>query len=75
MQQPCQPFAIFVGDRQSETSFRRAVSGRGDLMRTKDLEKVLEKLATTDKATLVASDGKMRLTSGSWEGEKVLARV
>jgi hypothetical protein len=37
-------------------------------------EKVLEKLATTEKSTLVVArevDGKMRVTSGSWEGEKV----
>ncbi len=33
--------------------------------------------ATTDKITLVVSkeaDGKMRVTSGSWEGEKVFSR-
>jgi hypothetical protein len=42
-----------------------------------NLEKVLEKLATTEKTTLVIArelDGKMRVTSGSWEGEKVFAR-
>ena len=41
------------------------------------LEKVLEKLATSEKTTLVVSrelDGKMRVTLGSWEGEKVFAR-
>jgi hypothetical protein len=40
-------------------------------------EKVLEKLATTEKTTIVVArelDGKMRVTSGSWEGEKVFAR-
>jgi hypothetical protein len=40
-------------------------------------EKVLEKLATGDKATIVVerqSDGKMRVTSGSWDGEKVILR-
>jgi hypothetical protein len=40
-------------------------------------EKVLEKLATGDKATIVIerqSDGKMRVTSGSWDGEKVILR-
>jgi hypothetical protein len=39
-------------------------------------EKVLEKLATSDKATIVIgrqTDGKMRVTSGSWDGEKVIA--
>jgi hypothetical protein len=38
---------------------------------------VLEKLATTAKTTLVVEkqpDGKMRVTSGSWEGEKVFLR-
>ena len=46
-------------------------------MRTDSPEKVLEKLATSDKATIVVerqSDGKMRVTSGSWDGEKVFLR-
>ena len=37
-------------------------------------KKVLEKLATSEKATIVIErqpDGKMRVTSGSWDGEKV----
>jgi hypothetical protein len=41
------------------------------------LEKVLERLATTDKSTIVIErqpDGKMRATSGSWDGEKVFLR-
>jgi hypothetical protein len=41
------------------------------------LPKVLEKLATTDKATLAIEKqphGKTRVTSGSWEGEKVFFR-
>jgi hypothetical protein len=41
------------------------------------LEKVLERLATTDKSTIVIErqpDGKMRVTSGSWDGEKVFLR-
>jgi hypothetical protein len=45
--------------------------------RTDIEEKVLEKLATSDKATIVVerqSDGKMRVTSGSWDGEKVILR-
>jgi hypothetical protein len=45
------------------------------LMRTDIEEKVLEKLATSDKATIVVErqpDGKMRVTSGSWDGEKVI---
>jgi hypothetical protein len=40
-------------------------------------EKVLEKLATSDKVTIVIerqSEGKMRVTSGSWDGEKVMLR-
>jgi hypothetical protein len=39
--------------------------------------KVLEKLATTEGISLIVKrepDGKMRVTSGSWEGEKVLFR-
>jgi len=46
-------------------------------MRTENLEKVLEKLATTDKTTLVcekAPEGKIRVTSGSWNGEKVILK-
>jgi len=46
-------------------------------MRTDRHEKVLEKLATGDKPTIVIEcqpDGKMRVTSGSWDGEKVILR-
>jgi hypothetical protein len=46
-------------------------------MRTDTTEKVLEKLATSDKASIVIerqTDGKMRVTSGSWDGEKVILR-
>jgi hypothetical protein len=46
-------------------------------MRAENLEKVLERLATTEKSTIVNErqpDGKMRVTSGSWDGEKVLLR-
>jgi hypothetical protein len=42
-------------------------------MGPKNLEKVLEKLATTEKMTLVcekAPEGKIRVTSGSWEGRR-----
>jgi hypothetical protein len=41
-----------------------------------NLEKVLEKLAISEKTTIVVAreiDGKIRVTSGSWEGEKVFA--
>jgi hypothetical protein len=45
---------------------------------TDTLEKVLEKLATTDKSSTIVVerliDGKMRITSGSWDGERVFAR-
>ena len=47
------------------------------LATTNTAEKVLEKLATSDKATIVIErqpDGKMRVTSGSWDGEKVILR-
>jgi hypothetical protein len=40
-------------------------------------EKVLERLATSDKCTIVVEkqpDGKMRVTSGSWDGEKVFLK-
>jgi len=40
-------------------------------------EKVLERLATTEKSTIVIErqpDGKMRATSGSWDWEKVFLR-
>ncbi len=46
-------------------------------MRTDTTEKVLEKLATSDKASIIVErqpDGKMRVTSGSWDGEKVILR-
>ena len=46
-------------------------------MRTDIEEKVLEKLATSDKATIVVErqiDGKMRVTSGSWDKETVILR-
>jgi hypothetical protein len=40
-------------------------------------EKVLERLATSDKITIVIDrepDGKMRVASGSWDGEKVFLK-
>ncbi len=51
--------------------------GHEGITRVDILEKVLERLATTEKSTLVVArelDGKMRVTSGSWEREKVFAR-
>jgi hypothetical protein len=41
------------------------------------LEKVLEKLAVTDKTTLAiekAPEGKVRVTSSSWASEKVILK-
>jgi hypothetical protein len=38
---------------------------------------VIERLATSDKTTIVVEkqpDGKMRVSSGSWEGEKIFLR-
>jgi hypothetical protein len=46
-------------------------------VRTDSLEKVLERLATTEKATLVFArdtEGKIRVTSGSWDREKVILK-
>ena len=40
-------------------------------------EKVLERLATSDKCTIGVQkqpDGKMRVMSGSWDGEKIIFR-
>jgi hypothetical protein len=40
-------------------------------------EKVLEGLATLDKTTIVIErqpDGKMRITSGSWDGQKIFLK-
>jgi hypothetical protein len=47
------------------------------IMRPEKLEKVLERLATTEKTTLVVArdiGGKMRVTSGSWEGKRPYSR-
>jgi hypothetical protein len=45
---------------------------------TDTLEKVLDRLAVTDKATLVlerAPEGKMRVTSGSWDGKRCFCAI
>jgi hypothetical protein len=50
----------------------RFAAGRVD-----SLEKVIEKLATTEKTTLAIAreeGGKIRVTSGSWDGEKVILK-
>ena len=46
-------------------------------MRPDKHQKVLERLAVSDKASLIFEsqmDGKIRVTSGSWDGEKVILR-
>jgi hypothetical protein len=46
-------------------------------MRVELADKVIEKLATSDRITIVIerqADGKMRITSSSWDGEKVFSR-
>jgi hypothetical protein len=53
----------------------RPVAAR--ITRVDSLEKVLEKLATTEKTTIAIArevGGKVRVTSGSWEGEKVILK-
>jgi hypothetical protein len=47
------------------------------IMGTDSLEKVLDRLAVTEKSTIVlerAPDGKIRVTSGSWDAEKVILK-
>jgi hypothetical protein len=54
---------------------RRAIEG--GITRVDSLEKVLEKLATTEKTTIAIArevGGKIRVTSGSWDGEKVILK-
>jgi len=52
------------------------ISGNALLRRRTDrVQRILERLATTEKITLVcerAPDGKIRGTSCSWDGEKVI---
>ena len=46
-------------------------------MSVKNLEKVIERLAVTDKATLAiekAPDGKVRVTSSAWPDERVILK-
>jgi hypothetical protein len=46
-------------------------------MRVDEREKILERLATSEKTTIVverAPDGKMRVISGPWDGEKVILK-
>jgi hypothetical protein len=46
-------------------------------MSVKNLQKVIEPLAVTDKATIVvekAPEGKLRVTSSAWSSEKVILK-
>ena len=55
---------------------RNADRPRG-VLRQDIAEKVLERLATSDKTTIVIEkqrDGQMRVTSGSWDGEKAFLK-
>jgi hypothetical protein len=50
---------------------------KGGIIRVDSLEKVLEKLAVSEKLSLVLAreeGGKIRVTSGSWDGEKVILK-
>jgi hypothetical protein len=56
--------------------WRRAPCFNGCASSLCSVDRVIEKLATSDKVTLVAErqpEGKMRVTSASWADEKVLA--
>jgi hypothetical protein len=62
---------------------RNAETGEGVLrvhrgvLRVHIAEKVLERLATSDRTTIVIEkqpEGKMRVTSGSWDSEKVFLK-
>jgi hypothetical protein len=47
-------------------------------MQSQNLEKVVEKLATTERITIVyerSPEGKLRVTSGSWEGGKSFSGI
>jgi hypothetical protein len=55
----------------------RVQIGEKVLERLATWEKVLERLATSDKTTIIIErqpDGKMRVTSASWDGEKVFLK-
>jgi hypothetical protein len=60
-------------DRRRSGRLRRKWACR----RVDSLEKVIGKLATTEKTTLAIArevGGKIRVTSGSWDGEKVILK-
>jgi hypothetical protein len=70
----CTPFATAytsTGGSSMSRTLPSHFSGNRGITRVDILEKVLEKLATSQKTTIVIDreiDGKMRVTSGSWGG-------
>jgi hypothetical protein len=57
-----------IPDGRSNVRYWQILLQKSAMMRTNTAEKVLEKLAMSDKATIVIehqTDGKMRVTSGS----------
>ncbi|MGA7229313.1 MAG: hypothetical protein WBX95_00050, partial [Xanthobacteraceae bacterium] len=68
-------WVTFLGVRDRSRNGLQGTLGVG--VSTDTLEKVLDRLAVTDKATLVferAPESKILVTSGSWDGEKVILR-
>jgi hypothetical protein len=64
-----------VSNRSKETTYSITSSAR--VLRVHIAEKVLERLATSDRTTIVIEkqpEGKMRVTSGSWDSEKVFLK-
>jgi hypothetical protein len=62
-------------DRQRMARLIVTPPHRFSITRVDSLEKVIEKLATTEKTTIAIAreeGGKIRVTSGSWDGEKEL---
>jgi hypothetical protein len=64
-------------DTKGRTRARRVAGAVGGIMGPEKLEKVLERMAVTDNATLVcekAPDGKVRVTSSAWPDERVILK-
>ena len=62
---------------QRKFDFELRLMGPNRLTGPEKLEKVLEKLATTDKTTLACErlpEGKIRVTSSAWADEKVILK-
>jgi hypothetical protein len=56
---------------------KRTMCRAKTIIRVDSLEKVLEKLAVSEKLSLILAreeGGKIRVTSGSWDGEKVILK-